>query len=101
MINHKKKEISIRKVFGSSTFDLIKLIYASYAKMILVSVVVAWCGGYYWLTQWLNNFAFKVALSTFYFAIPVIVMVAVLALSTGFQTYKAAQSNPVDNLRDQ
>ena len=101
LLNRKLKEISIRKVFGSSTAQLVKWIYSGYVKVVLVATIVAWVLGYYWMTQWLNGFAYKTELHSFYFIVPAFVMILILLLATGIQTLKASRTNPVDNLRNE
>jgi putative ABC transport system permease protein len=101
LLNRRLKEISVRKVFGSSTAQLVKLIYSGYIKVILVATLIAWVLGYYWMNQWLNGFAYKTELRSYYFFAPALVMILILLLTTGFQTLKASATNPVDNLRDE
>jgi len=101
LLNRKLKEISIRKVFGSSTSGLVLWIYSSYIKVVLVAAIVAWGLGYYWMKKWLDGFAYKTELHSFYFIIPAIIMIFILLLTTGIQTLKASRTNPVDNLKDE
>ena len=101
LLNRKLKEISVRKVFGSSTAQLVKLIYTGYIKVVLVATLIAWGLGYYLMTQWLNGFAYRTELRSLYFIGPALIMVLVLMLTTGIQTLKASRANPVDNLRDE
>lgn len=100
-LTRKLKEISIRKVFGSSTSEIITLIYSGYFKVVIISGIIAWSFTYYWMSQWLNEFAFKTELSLFQFILPILVMVLVLLLATGIQTLWASRTNPVDNLKDE
>lgn len=101
VLNRKLKEISIRKVFGSSTTQLIWWIYSGYLKIALIATLIAWGLGYYWMKNWLNGFAFKTEINLTYFVLPALAMIIILLLSTGFQTFKASRSNPVKYLRDQ
>jgi putative ABC transport system permease protein len=101
LLNRKLKEISVRKVFGSSTAQLIGLIYSSYLKVVLIATLIAWVLGYYWMSQWLNGFAYRTELRNIYFIGPAVIMVFILLLTTGLQTFKASRTNPVDNLREE
>lgn len=101
ILDRKVKEISIRKVFGGSVSDLLKLMYSGYLKIVLASIAIGWTLSYYWMNQWLNGFAFKVDLTIGQFLLPTVVMVIVLVVTTGLQTLKAAQTNPIDNLRQE
>ena len=101
LLTSKLKEISIRKVFGSSTSQLLVGIYSGYVKMILISTLIAWFLSYYWMNRWLNGFAFKTELSLQYFILPAAIMVFVLLLTTFIQTVRASNTNPVENLKDE
>ena len=101
LLTRKLKEISIRKVFGSSTSQLIAGVYSGYVKMILISTLIAWALSYYWMNRWLNGFAYKTDLSLQYFILPAAIMVFVLLLTTFIQTVKASLTNPVENLKDE
>ncbi len=101
LLTRKLKEISIRKVFGSSTRQLITWIYSGYVKIIIISTLLAWSLGYYWMNRWLRGFAFKTELNAFQFAFPVLIMIFILLLTTFLQTVKASRTNPVENLREE
>lgn len=101
LLTRKLKEISLRKVFGSSTRELITWIYSGYVRVIIVATLIAWGLGYYWMNRWLSGFAFKVELKTAYFVFPVFIMIGILMLTTLLQTVKASRTNPVENLRDE
>lgn len=101
LLNRKLKEISIRKVYGSSTPQLVRWIYSSYLKIVLIATVIAWVISYYWMNQWLEGFAFKTELNAAYFILPAAIMILILLLTTGIQTIKASRTNPVENLRSE
>ena len=101
LLTRKLKEISIRKVFGSSTPQLIRWMYSGYLKIIVIAVLISWSVGYYWMNRWLEGFAFKIELSLLHFVFPALIMIFILLLTTGIQTIRASRTNPVDNLRDE
>jgi putative ABC transport system permease protein len=101
LMNRKLKELSIRKVFGSSTLQLVTWIYSGYVGTILIATLAAWIIGYYWMNIWLEGFAFKTELKPAYFIYPAVIMICILLLTTVVQTVKASGTNPVDNLRDE
>lgn len=101
LLNRRLREISVRKVFGGSTFQLVSLIYSGYIKVIIAATLISWALGYYWMNQWLSGFAYKTELRSLYFVVPAMVMILILLLTTGIQTLKASSTNPVDNLRDE
>ena len=101
LLNRRLKEISVRKVFGSSTIQLVRLIYSDYIKVIIAATLISWVLGYYWMNQWLSGFAYKTELKSLYFVAPALIMILILLLATGIQTLKASRTNPVENLRDE
>jgi putative ABC transport system permease protein len=101
LLNRKLKEISIRKVFGGSTPQLVGWMYSGYVKVVLIATLIGWGVGYYWMNQWLNSFEFKIELVASYFILPALMMIIILLLTTAIQTIKASRTNPVENLRDE
>ena len=100
-ISRKHKEISIRKVFGGSTLQLIGQFYSDYLKIILIAILISWTLGYYWMNKWLTGFSYKTELSFYHFVTPVFIMIFILLITTGAQTFKASITNPIKNLRDE
>ncbi len=101
LLTRKLKEISIRKVFGSSTLQLVWWVYSGFIKVIIVATLIAWSFSYYWMNRWLSGFAFKTELSVLHFVSPVFIMIFILLLMTLLQTLKASRTNPVDNLKEE
>lgn len=100
LMSKKLKELSIRKVFGSSSGSLVLLIYSDYLKITLAAVLIAWSIGYVWMNNWLSEFTYKISPHFGYFLIPAFVMILILLISTGLQTLRATQVNPVSNLKN-
>lgn len=101
LLSRKLKEISIRKIFGSSTSLLVWWIYHGYIKIILIALLISWSFGYYWMNQWLDDFAYKIELTPLHFALPSFIMILILLLTTGIQTLCASRTNPIENLREE
>lgn len=101
LLNRKLKEISIRKVFGSSIAQIVKWVYSGYIPIILISSALAGIAGYFFLENWLNNFSYRIELKLIYFAIPPLIMTILLLITTGFQSVRASWTNPVNYLREE
>lgn len=101
LLNRKLREMSIRKVFGSSTRQLVQWIYSGYLRVIAIATLIAWAIGYYLMSRWLDGFAFKTELNGMQFILPAAIMIIVLLLATAIQTIKASRTNPIENLRDE
>ena len=94
------KEIGIRKVLGASYRHIIVLLSRQFFWVILISNLIAWPLAYWAMTKWLENFAYKIDLEPWAFIFGAIMVVLIALLTTGYQTFKAARSNPVEALRD-
>lgn len=95
----RRKEISIRKVNGASTVSLFWHFSLNYLKWIVISILLASPIIYYYMSKWLENFAFQIKLSFLYFFLGGFITVAIAILTVSFQIYKASVANPADNLR--
>lgn len=93
------REIGIRKVLGASLSDIIVLLLWQFSKPILVANLIAWPVAFYFLSDWLAGFAYRIELSVLPF-----VAVAAVALLIGWVTvlsraYLVARTHPVGALR--
>jgi putative ABC transport system permease protein len=100
-IKQKTKEIGVRKVLGAGIMDLSKMLTLDFIKLVAVAGVIAVPIAYYFMTYWLQDFTLRVNLQWLYFAIPCVISVVLSMLTIGFQSVKAALSNPVKSLRSE
>ena len=97
----KQKEISIRKVLGSSEFSIIYLLSSDFGRMILIANLIALPISYLIVKNWLESFAYKIELSWWIFAFSAILSLSIALLTTSWHAIKAALANPVDSLRSE
>ncbi len=95
------KEVGVRKVLGASVKNLIILLNMNFAKLVGLSFIVAIPVSYYFIESWLENFAHKISLGVFLFAVPTLITFSIAVLTISIQSFKAANSNPVDSLRSE
>lgn len=93
------KEIGIRKVLGATVTQIILLLNAHFVKLVLVSVVVASPLAYYFIDQWLANFANQVPVTWYIFLVPGVIVMSIALLTVSLQSLRHARNNPVDALR--
>ncbi len=100
----RKKEIGVRKVMGSSIGGIITLLSKDFAKLIIISFLIAVPLVYLGMNKWLEGFAYKVKIASVY---PTVILLAgivsfvIAFLTVSYHSIKAAITNPVDSLRNE
>jgi putative ABC transport system permease protein len=92
------KEISIRKVLGASTSNILIILSANYFKLIVVALFIAVPFTYYLSANWLSSFAFRVSIAWWMLALPEGLIMAIALLTISSQSIKVAASNPTRHL---
>ncbi len=93
------KEIGVRKVLGASVADVVFTLSKESIKLIVIATVVAWPTAYYFMSRWLQNFAYRINLNVWIFILSGFIVFLIAMLTLSFQAIKAGISNPVDALR--
>lgn len=93
------KEIGIRKVLGASVNAILILLTKDFLIMVLIAFMLASPLTYYFMQDWLSNFAFHIDIEWGTFAIAGITLITVAMLTVSIQTIKAALTNPVKSLK--
>lgn len=101
MIEVRLKEIGIRKVMGGSVLSITRLLSWSSLKPILIAIVLFSPLGWYAMNRWLSSFAYRVSVDVWTLMLAGCVIIAIAMSITMFQTIRAAQTNPVDTLRNE
>lgn len=100
IINQRVKEIGVRKVLGASATSIITLFAKDFVKLILIAAFIAVPAAYFWISSWLENFAYSSGISVSVFLLAVLVALLIGVVTIGIQSIKAAVANPVKSLRD-
>ncbi|SDE95238.1 ABC transporter permease [Chitinophaga filiformis] len=95
------KEIGIRKVLGASVGSVVALLSKDFIKLILIALVLASPIAGWGMNQWLKEFAYKVTIDWWIFALAGLLAVGIALLTVSFQSIKAALTNPVTSLRSE
>lgn len=97
----KTKEIGIRKVMGASVSSIVKMLTTDFIKLIAIAFAIAVPISYYFMNEWLQTFSFHVEMSAWIFIVAGLVSFLVAWLTVGFESIKAAISNPINSLRNE
>lgn len=93
------KEIGIRKVLGASVQNLLVLLSKEFLVLVLISLVVAIPVAWWVMNNWLQDFAYRIHISWWVFALAGFLAVFIAILTVSIQALKAAVMNPVKSLR--
>ncbi|MEO5783151.1 MAG: FtsX-like permease family protein, partial [Ginsengibacter sp.] len=99
VVVRKTKEIGIRKVLGASVANIVLLLSKDFLKLVVIALVVASPVAWYFMHEWLQNFAYRINISWWIFGLAGLFAIVIALLTISFQAIKAALSNPVKNLR--
>ena len=71
MIEQKTKEIGIRKVLGASVKDISFILSKDFLRLIIVAFFIAAPVAWFLMNKWLQDFAYRTAISWWVFAVAV------------------------------
>ena len=95
----RQKEIGIRKVLGASVSGIIGLLSKDFLKLVIIAMLIATPIAWYGMHKWLQDFAYKITISWWMFALAGLMAVLIALLTISFQAIKAAVANPVKSLK--
>lgn len=99
MTERRTKEIAIRKVNGSSVYEIMKMLNLVFIKWIGFAFVIATPITYYATQEWLQNFAYSTEVSWWIFILAGVFALLIVLSTVSWQTFKVARRNPVEALR--
>ena len=101
MVEQRSKEISIRKVLGASIGNIFNLLTFNFLQLVLVAMALAVPIGWYGMSRWLEDYAYRIEISWIVFAIAGLMVLAIALLTISSESLKAATANPADKLRSE
>ncbi len=93
------KEIGIRKVLGASVKQVTQMLSKEFVKLVLIASIIAFPVAWWAMNKWLQNFAYRINISWWVFAVAGLAALLIALLTVSFQAIKAAVANPVKSLR--
>ena len=99
IIERKNREIGIRKVFGGSVLQIVKLLVSNFVILVLIAGFIATPIAWYLMDMALDSFAYHISITWIYVFEAIFLAVIIAALTIIYHALKAAIANPVETLR--
>ncbi len=99
MAEQRTREIGIRKVMGANINNIVSLFTGDYLKLLIISLVVALPVAWWMGNNYLSDFAYRISLSWWMFAVAAIITIAITIFTVCLQAVKAAMANPVKSIK--
>jgi putative ABC transport system permease protein len=100
-VEQRTKEIGIRKVLGAAVSRIVLLISKDFIILILIAFIIAAPVAFYFVNKWLQDFAYRISISWWMFALAGAIVIVIALATLCFQAIKAAVTNPVKSLRSE
>ena len=95
----RRKEIGIRKVNGATISEILIMLNKDFLKWVAIAFVIATPIVYYTMQKWLQNFAYKIEISWWIFALAGGLAIIIALITVSLQTFWDARRNPIESLR--
>jgi putative ABC transport system permease protein len=93
------KEIGIRKVMGAKISEISYQLIKDFLKWVLIANIIAWPVAYYFMNNWLQDFAYRTELTIWIFLISGVITLGIACTAVVYQAIRAASVNPIKSLR--
>jgi len=100
-VQHKTKEIGIRKTLGAETRDILLVIGKSFLILILIAYLIGGPLAYLVNDMWLQSYAYRIDFGLPTLLIGFVMILLIVAITIGSQLYRALHINPVESLRSE
>jgi hypothetical protein len=99
LAEQRTKEIGIRKVLGASRFSIVKMMTREFNLWVIAANVLAWPAAYFAMNNWLRGFAYRTTIPAWIFPAAALLSISIALLTSSYQSFKAARTDPVKSLR--
>ena len=98
-IERRIMEIGMRKILGATLQQLLMLISQDFLKLIVIAFVIAVPICWWFMNQWLDNYALRIDISIWLFSGVGLAVLLLALLVVWLNVLRTALGNPIKNLR--
>jgi len=95
----RRKEFSVRKVFGAGVWDIMKIMFLEFGIIMSVGFLAGSTAGYFIMQDWLIQYSNHIELKIIFFAESIIIITLLFFLTIQYQIIKTSRENPAEVLR--
>lgn len=100
-IEQRTKEIGIRKVNGSTTWQIMRLLNTQFIIWIGIAFAIAAPVAWWLIGEWMENIVYRAGFSIWIYILSLFIVVCITLLTVSWHSFRAASGNPVKALRDE
>lgn len=100
-VARRTKEIGIRKILGASITHIVTLLSKDLLVLVLIAILLGSPIAWYFTNKWLADFAYRIDIQWWMFALAGAAAVGVALLTISLQAIRAAVANPVESLKSE
>ena len=98
-IQQRRKEIAIRKLFGSTSQQIYVRLLRTFMLYVVVAFVPAVLLIHHFMTDWLSTYSYRIDLAWWIYLVAGLFCLVVSLIAVMAQSYKAANENPAGNVK--
>ncbi len=95
------KEIGIRKVMGASVASIVMLLSKEFGRLIIIAFLIAVPTAWFGISKWLDTYTYRTEIGVLIYLAAGVIAFLIAWLTMGYQSLRAATSDPVRSLRSE
>ncbi len=95
------KEVGIHKVMGASVIRIVSILSKDFLVLVAIAVPVAWGLAYWIMSNWLQNFAYRIDIGPAWFLVAAFLALVIALATVSVKAVSTALTNPVESLRSE
>lgn len=99
-IQQRSSEVAVRKVFGSSSRQILLKLVLTFLNYVGIAFVIAVPLIWYLMNKWLSDYSYRISLSPLIFIAAGLFCFLISFVTVFWQSYRAANTNPVESFRN-